>query len=81
MYYLIPEQTLPESVSLTESQLISASKNHPTENNNPLNAEEDPESKQNEDEEIYVNKVCLIPISKHIYGSFHKICAFSSWKK
>ncbi|XP_058642537.1 cytokine receptor family member b1 isoform X2 [Onychostoma macrolepis] len=52
VYYLNPEQTLPESVS----QLISASKNHPTENNNPLNAEEDPESKQNEDEENYVNK-------------------------
>ncbi|XP_016295395.1 cytokine receptor family member b1 [Sinocyclocheilus anshuiensis] len=55
-YYLIPEQTLSERVSLTESQLISVSKNHPTKNNNPLNAEEDSEGKQIEDEENYVNK-------------------------
>lgn len=53
---LIPEQTLSESVSVTELQLISASKNHPTKNNKPLNAEKDPESKQIEDEESYVNK-------------------------
>uniref|UniRef100_A0A672MIZ9 Interleukin-10 receptor subunit beta-like n=1 Tax=Sinocyclocheilus grahami TaxID=75366 RepID=A0A672MIZ9_SINGR len=51
MYYLIPEQILYERVSLTESQLISVSKNHPTKNNNPLNAEEDPEDTEDEEED------------------------------
>ncbi|XP_042586520.1 cytokine receptor family member b1 isoform X1 [Cyprinus carpio] len=55
-YFLIPEQTLSERLLLTDSQLIIASKNHPSENNNPLNAVEDPKSKQIEDEENYVNK-------------------------
>ncbi|XP_051763031.1 cytokine receptor family member b1 isoform X8 [Ctenopharyngodon idella] len=39
--YLIPEQTLYERVSSSDAQLISASKNDPTKNNNPLNVEED----------------------------------------
>ncbi|KAK2905438.1 hypothetical protein Q8A67_007237 [Cirrhinus molitorella] len=54
-YFLNPEKTLSESVSLTEPQFVCVSKNHPTENN-PQNVEEDPDSKQHADEENYVNK-------------------------
>ncbi|XP_073702305.1 cytokine receptor family member b1 isoform X2 [Garra rufa] len=54
-YYLIPEKTFSESISLNESQFVCASKNHPTENN-PRNVEEDPDSKQHAVKENYVNK-------------------------
>lgn len=54
-YHLIPEQTLFESV-WTDSQLIWASKSHPTKNNNQMNVQEDAENKQHEDEENYLNE-------------------------